>query len=74
MKKVVSLSPGDGARLRGAGGFIRAALSLAAFLSETITDGETCLLRCDRPDLLLCDLDLDLNELRLDSDELLEEL
>lgn len=42
--------PGEGARFFGAGGFIRAALSLAAFLSETITEGETC--------LLLRDLDL----------------
>lgn len=33
--------PGDGARLLGAGGFISAALSLAAFLSETMTEGDT---------------------------------
>jgi hypothetical protein len=45
--------PGDGARFLGAGGFIRAALSLAAFLSDTITEGDTCLLRCDRAGLLL---------------------
>lgn len=38
---------GDGAFLRGAGGFINAALSLAALRSDTITDGETCLL-CPR--------------------------
>jgi len=33
--------PGDTAFFLGAGGFIKAALSFAAFRSETITDGET---------------------------------
>lgn len=33
--------PGDGARFRGAGGFIRAARSLAALRSETMTEGDT---------------------------------
>lgn len=38
---IVMNSPGDGARRLGAGGFINAALSLAAFRSETMTDGDT---------------------------------
>lgn len=53
--------PGEGARLFGAGGFIKAALSFAAFLSDTITDGETCRLLRDLDLKRRCDdLDLDL--------------
>lgn len=69
--------PGEGAFFLGAGGFIKAALSIAAFLSETITDGDTaCLPLCPLGLLRLLrgDLDLDLYEVRLEPLELLEEL
>lgn len=62
----------------GAGGFINAALSMAAFLSDTITDGDTaCLPLCPPRGLLRLlrgDRDLDLYEERLEPLELLEEL
>lgn len=58
--------------LRGAGGFIRAALSLAAFRSDTITDGDTLLKFFEASRFL--PRDCDLYELREDADELLEEL
>lgn len=59
--------PGDGTLLLGAGGFIKAALSLAAFLSDTMIEGDTCLPPfLDREDSVrYADLDLDLYELLL---------
>lgn len=53
---------GEGAFFLGAGGFMRAALSLAAFRSLTIIEGETpCLFLCPL-ELRLCrgERDLDL--------------
>lgn len=69
--------PGEGAFFLGAGGFINAARSMAAFLSDTITDGETaCLPRWARGLRLprRGDRDLDLYEDRVEALELLEVL